>query len=162
MEGAVVDISIIQIRKILKETNSADKFKRWTWNSGRNALIRVSHNPFQERFGDSTSWLLLLHDDKNDPTLNIWHLKLICLLFQPHVSWDSPVSRHICQPATDPRSHVEEVPKVKKAIKFQPQPLSKPRPTLIPDCWNLAHIQQSLFDLAKRAKLQSWEISSFK
>ena len=30
MEGAVVDISIIQIRKILKETNSADKFKRWT------------------------------------------------------------------------------------------------------------------------------------
>ena len=104
---------------------------------------------FQERFGDSTSWLLLLHDNKNDPTLNIWHLKLICLLFQPHMSWDSPVSRHICQPATDPRSHVEEVPKVKKAIKFQPQPLSKPRPTLIPDCWNLAHIQQSLIDLAK-------------
>ena len=105
---------------------------------------------FQERFGDSTSWLLFLHDNKNDPTLNIWHLKLICLLFQPHVSWDSPVSRHICQPATDPRSHVEEVPKVKKAIKFQPQPLSKPRPTLIPDCWNLAHIQQSLYDLAKK------------
>ena len=30
MEGALVDISIIQITKILKETNSADKFKRWT------------------------------------------------------------------------------------------------------------------------------------
>ena len=54
-------------------------------------------------------------------SLNIWHHKLMYLLFQPHVSWDSPVS-HMPRGA---HSHVEDVPKVKKAIKFQPPPPPK-------------------------------------